>query len=206
MSIHEIRSGQIVTTIADIKAILNSGTDIEHLEKAKVKLMDLATRGDLFPHVDFPHSETGQLNRNYRLYEDDSGEFALYLAIVSKGFINGPHDHGNSWALIAAIEGQERQHLYRRIDDGKTTGAAQLEYAGEFMVEQHSALSMPVGGIHSIEGISEEPSRNLHLYGYGYEIQKDRKEFNLDLGTYAHSYNEAGVLEDFPLHLAAIQN
>ena len=73
-------------------------------------------------------------------------------------------------------------------------------YVGELMVEQGSALLMLTGGVHSIEGAGEDPSRILHLYSYGYEHQKERKEFNLDLGTCAHSYVEAGVIEDFPLH------
>ena len=204
MSIHQERSRQIVETIAGIKKILAGGTEIEHLNEAKALLMDLAARSDLFPHADFSDAEASQADRTYRLYEEDGGEFALYLAIVSKGVTNTPHDHGNSWAIIAAVDGLERHHLYKRIDDGQTDGIGQLEYAGDLMVEQGTALSMLIGGIHSIEGVSEEPNRNLHLYGHGFEHQAGRREFDLDNGTYVHSYDAAGTIEDFPLHPAAL--
>ncbi len=204
MSIHEQRSRQIVETIAKIKTVLADGTGIENLNKAKSLLMDLAGRGELFPKSDFQNPAGTGEDCTFRLYEEPGGEFALYLAIVSKGVTNTPHDHGNSWAVIAAVDGQERHHLYNRVDDGKTDGKGELEYAGALMVEPGSALSMLVGGIHSIEGVSEEPNRNLHLYGHGFEHQDGRREYDLDKGTYVHSYDAAGTIEDLPIHPAAL--
>ena len=200
MTIHETRSRQIVATIAGIKAILAGSTDIEYLNKAKALLMDLSDRCDLFLHADFPIPDAGHGYRVFRLYQEDGGEFALYLVTVAKGATDAPHDHGTSWAIVSAIDGQEQHHLYKRIDDGKTPGTSQLEYAGELMVERGSALSMQVSDIHSIKGVGAAPCRHLHLYGYGFEHQKDRKEFDLKQGTYIHSHDDVGFIEDFPLH------
>ena len=203
MSIHETRSRQIVATIAGIKAVLACGADIENLNKAKALLMELSDRIELFPHADFPIPDAEQGYRVFRLHQDDGGEFALYLVTVCKGATDAPHNHGNSWAIVSAVDGKEHHHLYKRIDDGKTPGASHLEQAGDLIVERGTALSMLVDGIHSMEGAGDEPCRHLHLYGYGFEYQKGRKEFNLEQGTYVHSHDDVGFIEDFPLHPAA---
>lgn len=200
MSIHQERSQQIVRTIARIKDVLSEGADVQSLDEAKQHLVALAAKRELFPESDFPWPTEEEKDRTYGVHIEEDGKFALYVDLVRPGVSNAPHDHGRAWALIASVKGQEKHHLFKRIDDGTVDGHATLERAGELLVEPGRALSMMVGGIHSIEATGAVPAMNLHCYAYGFEHQKGRMEFDTTTDTYTFSTEAAGAVEDLPLH------
>ncbi|MGB1311592.1 MAG: hypothetical protein ACPG47_10285 [Leucothrix sp.] len=98
------------------------------------------------------------------------------------GGTENPHNHGGSWAIVAAIEGEETHKLY--IDEGSDAqpDVADIRQLTEITINPGTAVSIMSEGIHSIHG-GDQPLLHLHLYGKGYAAQQERKAFDLEAGT-----------------------
>jgi len=75
-----------------------------------------------------------------------------------------PHDHG-TWAVLAGVDGTERNDLYERTDDGKTEGHATLRKVVEKKVGVGEVLCMAEGSIHGVANDSDRTTLSLHIYG-----------------------------------------
>lgn len=75
-----------------------------------------------------------------------------------------PHDH-DTWAVVAGVEGVERNTFWRRQDDGSRPGHAELQRLGERRIAAGEALLMPRGSIHSVVNEGAQTSLSLHVYG-----------------------------------------
>lgn len=75
-----------------------------------------------------------------------------------------PHDHG-TWAVIAGVDGPERNDFYQRIDDGQLSGHAELHKVGQSICAVGDAVAMPSGMIHGVWNESDQVSVSLHIYG-----------------------------------------
>ena len=113
------------------------------LHALKLKLVALAKRADLFPLADFAlpqaHARTHPL-----LVEENDGH-GLYLTISLPGKEAAPHDHG-IWCANAAISGRERHVFYRRTDDGRKSGSAEIAKVGEVLVEPGCGMAKSANG------------------------------------------------------------
>ena len=139
MKIKSSRTDAVASAISRIREIMNGGVDVPHLEEAKLVLMDLCAKTELFPRIDFPIPIGDQTERTFLIYEDDGGEYALYVNSGGPGQNSGPHDHGGSWAIIAAIEGEETHHLY--IEEGT------IEKRDRAELRQVAELTVKPGGL-----------------------------------------------------------
>ena len=139
------------------------GINPSTLHAMKLKLVALANRAELFPLDDFamPIAE----GRTHPLLVEDNDGYGLYLTISLPGKEAAPHDHG-IWCANAAISGRERHHFYRRTDDGKQAGRAEIIKVGEVLVEPGAAMVMADHDIHATEVVSDHPAIGLALYGY----------------------------------------
>jgi predicted metal-dependent enzyme (double-stranded beta helix superfamily) len=61
------------------------------------------------------------------------------------------HDHGPCWVIYGNYRNPTRMRRWRRLDDGRTPGAARVELQKEFLNEPGQAAVFAVGDIHSIE-------------------------------------------------------
>jgi predicted metal-dependent enzyme (double-stranded beta helix superfamily) len=61
------------------------------------------------------------------------------------------HDHGPCWVIYGNYKNPTRMRRWRRLDDGKRAGYAEVELQKEFMNEAGHASVFAVGDIHSIE-------------------------------------------------------
>ena len=61
------------------------------------------------------------------------------------------HDHGPCWVVYGNYKNPTRMCRWRRLDDGKTPGRAELVLQREFLNEPGHAAAFAVGDIHSIE-------------------------------------------------------
>ena len=115
------------------------------------------------------------LPRHYEaLEEQGNGVHLLHeepdhtLAIVAVSWLPGretpPHDHG-TWAMVAGVDGPERNVFWRRMDDASRAGYAELERLGERIVEVGEVLTMPTGTIHSVANDTKAITLTLHVYG-----------------------------------------
>lgn len=112
-----------------------------------------------------PPSETVETSTRYRLNsEDGDDDLALYLNSLLPGKSTLPHNH-TTWAAIAAVEGDELNRIYQRLDDGSQPDRADLQLVREVVVRPGEPLAFLPDDIHSIHVAGDRPIRHLHLYG-----------------------------------------
>ncbi len=86
------------------------------------------------------------------------------------------HDH-LTWAVVGVCEGEERESIFRRTDDGSNHRKANLELVSERINTKGHVTVLGKAGIHRIDNVSNKPSLSIHMYG-------------LDIGTAErHSYD-----------------
>jgi hypothetical protein len=61
------------------------------------------------------------------------------------------HDHGPCWVIYGNFKNATRMRRWRRLDDGRTPGHAELELQKDFLNEPGHAAVFAQGDIHSIE-------------------------------------------------------
>lgn len=175
MSLHTLtddllsrRRSAVAATLADIRSIAGATPDRSALAAIAARLQELAAQKALFPRADFPPppaSEGGGASTRYRLNPDDGDDsIALYLNSINPGKTTIPHNH-DTWAVIVAIEGQEENRVYRRIDDGRDAKLARLELARKVTVQPGTAIEFLPDDIHSIHVVGDAPTLHFHCYG-----------------------------------------
>ncbi len=181
MSIKEQRKQAIIAMVDRVRHCLNEGINIDSIELAKRELMKLCEQWELFPREDFPVPSDEQPELFFHIYEDPVQEYSLYVYSALPGQAYRPHNHGNSWAIVAAIEGMEIHSLYRQAGYSST-----VEWVTDIIVKPGTAVSLLPGGIHAIQSAGDCPLLHLHFYGKSFEIQGERTEFDVKTGQAHH--------------------
>ena len=176
MNTKQHRLSAIELMVVKAKSHLADGVNIQSLNLAKDELLALCSQRHLFPRSDFPVPDENQIEWFYLVYEDEQGEYALYINSALPCQTYRPHNHGGSWAIIAAVEGEEKHGLYRALNDDS------VELVNEIVVKPGTAVSMLEDGIHSIAAQGDEPLLHLHFYGTSFPKQGQRIEYDLDTG------------------------
>jgi len=185
------RTAAVSAAMDRVKAIeRDQGVTRPALEAIKAELMTLAANEALFPAAEFPPPPAGEKgSKRYLLQEDPDGRFAIYMLALNPGNSTKPHDH-TTWAVVTAVEGQELNKVYRRVDDGSNPGQARLEPVREVMVEPGTGIALMPEDIHSIHTTGTTTTRHLHCYGLALERLDERQGFDLEQGT-VQPYNKA---------------
>lgn len=185
------RAARIAATVDRIRAIERAqGITRAALAAMQVELMKLAAEPRLFPSAEFPPPEDRRLGSNrYLLQWDDDYRFALYMVALNPGNETKPHDH-TTWAVIAAVDGQELNRVWRRTDDGSDPERCSLALEREVMVEPGRSIGLMPDDIHSIHTTGSHPTRHLHMYGLALEKLDQRRAFDPDTGA-IQLYNAA---------------
>ena len=185
------RTAAVAATMDRIRAIeTTQGVTRPALDAIMAEMLDLAGHEALFPAAEFQPPPEGQPgSKRYLLQEDPDGRFAIYMLALNPGNSTKPHDH-TTWAVVTAVEGQELNRVYRRLDDGATPGKAQLELGREVMVEPGRGIALMPEDIHSIHTFGTQTTRHLHVYGLALERLDERQGFDLEAGT-VQPYNKA---------------
>lgn len=158
------------------------------LEAIKAELLALAAKAELFPAAEFLPPANGEKGANrYLLQEDEGGRFALYLNSLNPGNESKPHDH-TTWACVVAVDGQELNRVYERLDDGRDLARCALRLREEVMVEPGRGISLMPDDIHSIHTTGKVPTRHLHMYGLALERLDGRRAFDPETGE-VKAYN-----------------
>ena len=74
------------------------------------------------------------------------------------------HDH-LTWALIGVYEGEEREALFRRTDDGSNPKLARIQQVSERVNKKGHVTVLGHTGIHRVDNISLKPTTSVHIYG-----------------------------------------
>jgi predicted metal-dependent enzyme (double-stranded beta helix superfamily) len=141
-----------------------------------------AERAELFTAADFPPPQvgSGDTSTRYRLNPGEDG-FALYLNSLLPGKTTIPHNH-DTWAVIAALEGEELNRVYQRTDDGSDAERATLNIEREVVVRPGTPIAFLPEDIHSIHVTGAAPTLHFHLYGRPLETLPGRLGYELDTG------------------------
>ena len=185
------RTAAVSAAMDRVKQIERSqGVTRPALDAIKAVLLELAAHEQLFPGAEFPPPPAGEKGSNrYLLQEDPNGRFAIYMLALNPGNSTKPHNH-TTWAVVAAVEGQELNKVYRRVDDGTQEGHAQLEPVRDVLVEPGTGIALMPEDIHSIHTNGAATTRHLHCYGLALERLDERQGFDLEQGT-VQPYNKA---------------
>jgi predicted metal-dependent enzyme (double-stranded beta helix superfamily) len=112
----------------------------------------------------------------YVLHEEPDHSLAAFVVSWLPRRGTAPHDHG-TWAVVVGLEGEERNELWRRLDDASRPGHAELARSGEKVFGADEVLVMPTGVIHSVWNDSDRISVSLHVYGRHIN-HTDRSQFD----------------------------
>lgn len=169
-----------VGRIRDIEAA--QGVTRPALEAIRDELMLLARQEHLFPTAEFPPPPGGERGSNrYLLHEDPGSRFALYLNALNPGNETRPHDH-TTWAVVVAVEGQELNRVYERLDGGVDQERCSVRVREEVMVEPGRGICLMPDDIHSIHTAGTAPTRHLHMYGLALDRLDGRKAYDMESG------------------------
>jgi predicted metal-dependent enzyme (double-stranded beta helix superfamily) len=144
--------------------------DAEHVDR--VKALEpafarlLASDGWLPPAFAAPDAESrmGDGIGQYALYRAEDGSLCLFSLVIPAGAETPVHDH-LAWGLIGVYRGEQRETVYRRLDDASDAARADLEVAKEQTLGAGDlyALIPPTDDIHYVKTTSPMPSVSIHL-------------------------------------------
>jgi predicted metal-dependent enzyme (double-stranded beta helix superfamily) len=117
----------------------------------------------------------------YLLHEEP--DHTLAVAAVSWLPHRGapPHDHG-TWAVIAGVDGPEKNEFFERADDRSRKGYAELRKVGEKVCDVGEVVAMPRGMIHGVLNETEAVTVSLHIYGKHFNYT-GRSQYDLEKKT-----------------------
>ena len=185
-AVAESRQAAIDEMISQVRTIAQTqGVSRETLEQIKAEMITVAKRKELFPLADFQtgDEESGQRPMQL-LHKDDDGQFALYMSSSVSDQKPPPHNHA-TWAVIVGIQGEERNWLFERTDDGSVPGRGTVRVVDEQVAAPGTGVALMPEDIHTIQGKAEAGGRlTFHLYGVTTDRQQGRVAYNEAEGTY----------------------
>jgi predicted metal-dependent enzyme (double-stranded beta helix superfamily) len=98
------------------------------------------------------------------LHEEPDHSLAVLAVAWLPGRSAPVHDHG-TWAVVAGVEGVERNRHWRRSDDGSRPGYADVREIGEDLIGPGEVLPMLPGAIHCVINETDAKTLSLHVYG-----------------------------------------
>ena len=184
------RSAAVAATLDRIRGIeTQQGVTRASLDAIKTEMLALAAHEALFPSAEFPPLPDGAKGpQRYLLQEDPDGRFAMYLLALNPGNETKAHDH-TTWAVIAAVEGQELNRVFARTDDGSDPAHCAIAQVREVTVEPGTALALMPEDIHSIHTLGTQSTRHLHVYGLALERLDNRMAYDAETGA-VQPYNK----------------
>ena len=185
-AVSESRQAVIAEMIARVRTIAQThGVNRETLEQIKTEMITVAKHTELFPLADFQNGDE-ELGRQpmQLLHKDDDGQFALYMSSSISEQKPPPHNHA-TWAVIVGIQGEERNWLFERTDDGSVPGRGTVQVVDEQVAAPGTGVALMPEDIHTIQGKAEAGGRlTFHLYGVTTDRQQGRVAYNEAEGTY----------------------
>jgi predicted metal-dependent enzyme (double-stranded beta helix superfamily) len=112
------------------------------------------------------------------LHEEPDHTLAVLIVNWLPGRGTPPHDHG-TWAVVAGVEGTERNIRYKRLDDGSRPDYAELGVKRDFKADAGDVVAIKTGGIHSVVNETDRITLSLHTYGKHVNYTT-RSQFNLE--------------------------
>jgi 3-mercaptopropionate dioxygenase len=130
-----------------------------HLKPALEKLV--SSPGSVPTEAFTPRKDRFAMNL-LQMPEDEA--YSIIGGVWHPGQTTPIHDH-LTWALIGVYEGEEREALFRRTDDGSNPKLAKIQQVGERVNKKGHVTVLGHSGIHRVDNISLKPTTSVHIYG-----------------------------------------
>jgi predicted metal-dependent enzyme (double-stranded beta helix superfamily) len=113
--------------VRDLRAAWAALPDVQSRMKRAARLLEaLVNDPSLRENSEAWPSTDGPPPKNLLFYEDPDYGFAINGVVRTAARKGGVHDHGESWTAYGLLVGTEKLEHYRRIDDGKKEGYAEI--------------------------------------------------------------------------------
>jgi len=90
------------------------------------------------------------------------------LAVLAVAWLPGrgapPHNHG-TWAVVAGVDGPEKNVFWKRLDDGSRPGFAEIREQGAKVFGPGEVVTFLPDSIHSVINETDRVTVSLHVYG-----------------------------------------
>lgn len=130
-----------------------------HLKPALEKLV--SSPGSVPTEAFTPRKDRFAMNL-LQMPEDES--YSIIGGVWHPGQTTPIHDH-LTWALIGVYDGEEREALFRRTDDGSNPKLARIQQVSERVNKKGHVTVLGHTGIHRVDNISLKPTTSVHIYG-----------------------------------------
>ena len=154
--------GELRSFLTELKLITaKESDDREILKRVAPLAKGMSKDRDWIEEGFYKRDETSGYGVTVLLEEEN-----LYVIVVCwpPGQDVTPHDH-QTWAVVAGIDGVEKNQLWRRTDDGSRPGYAEVELQSEVQVGPGDTCLMLPDDIHSVLNDTDKPTLSLHVYG-----------------------------------------
>lgn len=115
------------------------------------------------------------------LHEEPDHTLAVFALAWLPNRGTPPHDH-QTWAVVAGVEGSEKNIFWKRGDDGSRPGYAELEHNGERTYGPGDVVAFLPQQIHTVWNETDAVTLSLHTYGKHINFT-GRSEFDPEKNT-----------------------
>ena len=161
-----------------------------HLKPTLEKLV--GSPGSVPPEAFTPRKDRFAMNL-LQMPEDEL--YSIIGGVWHPGQTTPIHDH-LTWALIGVYEGEEREALFRRTDDGSNPKLAKIQHVSERVNKKGHVTVLGHSGIHRVDNISLKPTTSVHIYGrdIGHAERHSYDPVTGEIGRFVSGY--CNVLRD----------
>lgn len=164
--------------VSDLQKITGETSDEEQIISRVAPLAERLVADKSWLQQKYYETDEDQGFGVHLLHEEPDHTLAVLLVNWLPGRGTPPHDHG-TWAVVAGVEGTERNIRYKRLDDGSRPEYAELKVKHDFNADEGDVVSIKTGGIHAV--VNETDSMTLSLHTYGKHVNyTNRSQFNLE--------------------------
>ncbi len=150
--------------IADLRRITSETTDESEIFDRLGPLARRLVADQSWLKPEYYEADPDQGFGVHVLHEEADHGLAVFVVSWDPHKGVGPHDHG-TWAMIAGVEGIERNARYARLDDCGRDGYAEIEAKSETLAGPGELICIKNGGIHSVWNDSDAVTLTVHTYG-----------------------------------------
>ena len=150
--------------VTDLRAITRETQDDEAILQRARPLAKRMVFSKSWLHDHYYKCDEEQGFGVHLLHEEPDHTLAVFVVAWLPGRGTPPHDHG-TWAVVAGVDGAERNIFWKRLDDGSRAGYAELEQNGERTYVDGEVVAMLPGEIHTVRNETDAITLSLHTYG-----------------------------------------
>ncbi len=155
----------VAELVEDLRRLRASGADErETLKQVRSLAERVAHSKDAWLRKDHYEADPQQGFGVHLLHEEPDHSLAVFALAWLPDCGTPPHDHG-TWAVVAGVDGVEKNEFFERTDDRSKAGHAELKRTAGKSFHVGEVLAMPAGTIHSVWNETQSTTVSLHIYG-----------------------------------------